>query len=166
MRLFKTVLCVFLCLLCVSFLACEVDEEDECDKTEAPLIEATIHFHIYAFYQVAGQERQPMNNSYLDIDIWKLECNDESKGLFSYNDRYTGLESNYIYQTVGYNLDNTQDEVYIRVESALLSIPEGSNIFAIEDDVKTESLKYSEFQGDNNERDYVFEITFTAVLND
>ncbi len=167
MYLFKTALYIMICILCLSIIACEPDDpEDECQKTEAPHISVTVHLNISTYYQVYDQPRHPLNNAYLKVEIWKMECEDNVEGYFEYPNSHTGLEGNSVSYYVNYGMSNTEDVIVINIESEVLNMPEDTTIVQLFDRQKMETITYTQADEAGEYLNYNIDIVFDALSSE
>ncbi|MCF8368694.1 MAG: hypothetical protein K9G76_06595 [Bacteroidales bacterium] len=120
-------------LISFSFQACETSKIDPCDSTvkseKAVSLQITAHILTLNNEPVAGKD--------IEIMAYKTPCGEDSKGRFTFNG-VTSNEGTFSSTTLGYNLRNSKDEVYVRALAINLE-----NYF--EQNFSTEIYKYDDF---------------------
>lgn len=123
---------VYMFLILSSFLisGCLFDSEDDdpCDATIMPEISVYFDFTVRTFYQIEGEERQPLNNTSLNVTVYKHLCDDEIKGKFDFSDSSTGSDHIFSMSTVEYNLHNSDDRVKLSAEIYFIDEPDSIGI--------------------------------------
>lgn len=91
---------------------CEDDiyDEDECDKTSKPLINAGAIVNT----TILNNDGTPVEDAYLNVSIYKDPCSGEAHGYFKFSG-FTNAEGKFTSTPVFYNLSNSEDKVFVEV---------------------------------------------------
>ena len=109
-----TFLSVLILVISMSFFfsRCNLynDEEDECDKTEEPLISAGAIVNV----TVVKNDGSPVEDAYLNVTVSKTPCSGNTHGIFKFNG-FTDTNGKFKTTVVYYNLSNSEDRVNVDV---------------------------------------------------
>ncbi len=151
MRAVKYIIYASLIILIIPIVSCNLfgsDDEDACDSSIAPQISVDFHYIVRTFYQVEGEERQPLENTALNIYVNKVLCDGEEKGFFNYDQCDTGEDNLYYLTPIGYNLHNTED--YVRITAEVYYVPDRTDVNVYRYDTEVATISYAQAQPYDN----------------
>lgn len=132
------------------------DKNDPCEGTIKPQVSVNITYDILIYYHSPGDAtRIQIPHCPLIIQVQKNLCEGGSKGLFACNDCYTTQFGRYSY-TVGYNLQNSKDSIYARVDA----YPNNPNLSYVK--TATDTISFSEAAASGGTMNRTITIDFLA----
>jgi len=116
MSFIKDLVMISITIMAMVLCSCGLVSEPEsrCDAGIKPEISVNFHFTVRTFYQISGEERQPLNYISMNIEVYKVICEGDRKGEFDFDQSNTGDDNIYGVTPVGYNLHNFYDCVMFK----------------------------------------------------
>ncbi|MFB6343031.1 hypothetical protein ACE1ET_14985 [Saccharicrinis sp. FJH62] len=121
--------------IAVLLFSCSDTKMDPCDDTVAPEITVSLK----ATVTVLDKDNNPIPDQLLYFNIYKIPCGTAAKGFFNFdgNTNESGMRASTV---VGYNLRNTEDEIWVDVHA--VNLGNGS----AEADSEYAILSYDDFE--------------------